>query len=201
MESPVGCLGELPPSPQKMGQYLSLQVGFTVCRYLCFWYQKVLPLLCSLPDITPYSNLFYFQNHLFATLALPFLWPNPSLWTRGGPDLFLEGISGSSSLLTVVDLSCTCKPLDSAGSFLLVLEVTSFHPVTSPEVALTLGLGVDTAHPSISSYLILIWQQQAPLSFSEVSQPFLTDAGSCPQKAQSSLSRTHTSCRTSGCLC
>lgn len=178
MESSVGCLGELPPAPQKMDQDLSLQVSFTVCRHLCSWHQKIHRLLCSLSDITPYSSLFYFQNHLFATLVSPFLWSSSSLRT------LLEGGSGSSSSLTVVDLSCTWKPLHSAGSFLLVLEVTSFHLFSSPEVVLTLGLGVDTVHPFISSYLILAWQQQAPLSFSEVSQPFLTDPGSCPQKIQ-----------------
>lgn len=192
MQSSVGFLGELPPASQKMGQDLSLQVSFT-CRYLYSWHQKIHPLLSSLPDITPYSNFFCFQNHLFATLASSFLWSNSSLWARGWPDLLLEGISGSSSPLSAENLSCTCKPLDSVGSFLLVLEVTGFHPFTSPEVALTLGLGVVTMHPL--SPLIFTWQQQAPLSFSEFSQPLSLILDLVPR---SSLSRTATSAAASG---
>lgn len=195
VQSSVGFLGELPPAPQKMSQDLSLQVSFIACRYLCSCHQKIHSLLSSLPDITLHSNLFYFQNHLLATLASPFLWPNSSLWARGWPDLLLEGISGSSSPMSIVDLSCTCKPLDTVGSFLLVLEVTSFHPFTSPDVVLTLGLGVDTVHPFISSYPYLT--QQVSLSFSEVSQPLSLILDLVTGRPRISLSRTVTSAATS----
>lgn len=60
------------------------------------------------------------------------------------------GISGSSSILRAVNLFCSCKFLGGAGVFLLVLEVIDFHPSPSPEVLLTLTVGVDTTYFSIA---------------------------------------------------
>lgn len=61
-----------------------------------------------------------------------------------GPGLLLVVASDAPSALMVVNPFCSWKPLGGAGAFTLVPEDTSFHSALSPEVLLTLMVGVDT---------------------------------------------------------
>lgn len=143
--------------------------------------------------LTWYHSLFQFILfpeppfcHSCISFPLTKLFLESQMWTR----FLLEGITGSSSPLSVVDLSGTCNLPDSVESFLLVLEVTSFHPFTSPEAAFTLGLGAPF-------YLLLSHPQHltaaGTLKFLRGFTAIITVPGSCSQKARSSLSRTATS--------
>lgn len=58
---------------------------------------------------------------------------------RVGWTSFIVGTSGFS-VLVVVNVFCTCKPLGGAGVFCLVPKVTSFHP-SSSEFMLTSTMG------------------------------------------------------------
>jgi len=46
-----------------------------------------------------------------------------------------------TSAMRTVSCCCSYRPVDRARAFLSVLEVTSFHPLLSPEVALAVLLG------------------------------------------------------------
>lgn len=133
--------------------------------------------------LTWYHSLFQFILfpeppfcHSCISFPLTKLFLESQMWTR----FFLEGITGSSSPLSVVDLSGTCNLPDSVESFLLVLEVTSFHPFTSPEAAFTLGLGAPfyllLPHPHLTA--------TGTLKFLRGFTAIITVPGSCSQKAQ-----------------
>lgn len=92
------------------------------------------------------SHLFAWTHHFFQVVLHGL--------GSGGPNPLLEGISGSSSALRVVNVFCSCKPLHGAGVSLLVPEVTNFRPSHSPAAALTLILGVDTAYFSAA---VAVW--------------------------------------------
>lgn len=57
----------------------------------------------------------------------------------------LSKCPSGSSLMSVVNLFCSYKPLGGAGTFFLVPEVTPCHRSPSPEVSLTLMIRVDAA--------------------------------------------------------
>lgn len=109
-------------------------------------------------------------------------------------------------LLTVVNLFCNYKPLGGVGTFLLVPEVTHFHPSPSPVVSLTLMVGVDAACFSVAGGgwgSSNCWIPEKMLSTMKLIwyYPACSLSPTTPSHGTTAHSKQHTSCRTEGHLC